>query len=1044
MGQITTGIGLISGLPIGDLVDQLMQIEAQPRRRIEQRNTVLQSQEAALQSVNAKLLSLKSSAFELSRPSNFRATSATSSNESVLTVSSNNFAAPASYSLAVKQLVSSQNTLTRGFADRDATPIPAGTLTFERAEAKLASKTSLDTLNAGQGIERGKLRITDRAGNSAIVDLSTAVTVDDVLNEINATLGVQVLASVDGDALKLTDLTGSTASNLIVQDVGTGGTAASLGLAGSVASDELTGSDINTLGRSTSLSALNDGNGVFRDRNLADFRIVSADASTYDINLAGATTLGDVIDQIQSVSGGAIEASISADGKGLVLTDVNGGGGAAFQVTALNGSTAARDLGVLGNDADADNLIGGSRLIAGLNSKLLRQLNGGAGVATPGTIDIQNRDGVVTSVDLSSAESVADVLAAINDAGAANGISASLNRVGHGILITDSSGGSGDIVISDQGAGTSAADLGLAGTHANTTTVDSGNLQFQYITEATTLRSLKVNKGTVRITDSAGASATINLNQDDVQTIGDVIRKINERSIQVTARINDKGDGILLEDNGPGNTALTVADEGSTTAADLNLLGEADNIGDDIDGSFERTVTVTTDTLLGSTQLDTLRDGQGIDNTNGQAEFQITTRDGTDHDIDLDGAVTIDDVINAIQTQTGNAVTAEINFNKTGFRLTDNSGGSSVPFTIKALNESTAAEELGILKDDNSNNTINGSAIVEVTTLTDLASQISNADVGVAASVVNFGDPSAPFRLSLASRTPGTDGAFLFDDGGIGLDPTNISEAQDAVAFFGGADPASAQVVTSSRNTLDGVIAGATIDLHATSTQPVQVTISRDNAEVADSVQSFVDGFNDVISTIRELDSFDTETEERGLLLGDASLRQVQQSLFNIVLRRNTEADGDLTSLAQVGLTVGDGATLSFDREKFLAALDDDPDAVQRFFTLRETETDDDGNTTITAGGVGVRIDELLGRLTDGEFGPVQRRIDTIQSEVERNESRIEDLNERLAAKRARLEAEFAAMESALARLQEQSQALASFQPLTLNNQSQNRSRNQQ
>src|SRR5690606_14500718 len=109
-------------------------------------------------------------------------------------------------------------------------------------------------------------------------------------------------------------------------------------------------------------------------------------------------TLGDAIDAIHAATGGAVTAAIADDGVSLRLTDTTGGG-AGFAVTALNSSGAAADLGILGDDSDGDGAIAGRRVLAGLNSKLLRYLNGGQGVGL-GEIAITNRAGVATSVDL--------------------------------------------------------------------------------------------------------------------------------------------------------------------------------------------------------------------------------------------------------------------------------------------------------------------------------------------------------------------------------------------------------------------------------------------------------------------------------------------------------------------------------------------------------------------------------------------------------------------------------------------------------------------
>ena len=92
--------------------------------------------------------------------------------------------------------------------------------------------------------------------------------------------------------------------------------------------------------------------------------------------------------------------------------------------------------------------------------------------------------------------------------------------------------------------------------------------------------------GQFKITNSLGNSATVDLTQGTFTTIGDVMRAINAKNIGVTASIDPNGNGILLTDTAGGTQKLTVAEQGSTTAGDLNILGSA--TATTIDGAFKK------------------------------------------------------------------------------------------------------------------------------------------------------------------------------------------------------------------------------------------------------------------------------------------------------------------------------------------------------------------------------------------------------------------------------------------------------------------------
>ena len=75
------------------------------------------------------------------------------------------------------------------------------------------------------------------------------------------------------------------------------------------------------------------------------------------------------------------------------------------------------------------------------------------------------------------------------------GVTAALNNSGNGISLTDTSGGTGNLVISDT-SGTGAAQLGIAGTFDNSkTTVQGANLQRKWVSPNMSLAKYNGGKG---------------------------------------------------------------------------------------------------------------------------------------------------------------------------------------------------------------------------------------------------------------------------------------------------------------------------------------------------------------------------------------------------------------------------------------------------------------------------------------------------------------------------------------------------------------------
>ena len=1067
MGTITSSVGLISGLDTESIISQLIAVESRPIVTIQERNAVLESQQVAFQQVNASLLGLRNAASNLAGETAFIQTTASSSDEAVATVSSGPGAAVGTYGLTVSQLVSSQQTVSRGFANDSSDPVApsGGRLTFNRGGASLDVVTPLSELNGGAGVERGFIRVTDRAGDTAVVDLSSVVSIDDVVDTLNQATGINVTARIEGGSLQITDATGRAEAQLRVQEVGEGSTAEDLGLLGTAAGDTLTGDTVQRLGRDTRLATLNDGNGIAGGVE-NDISVTVASGETYQLNLNGDFSLGDLADRIREETDGNLTLTTRDDGLGLRLID-NTGGGIGFTVAAVGDATAGVDLGLIGSDVDGDGLIDGGRAVAGINTRLLQNLNGGRGISalggepfTPLAADTELADlldgaGLTTDggpgadlfielsnrgddpepppieVDLDGLTTVQDLIDAVDTATAGD---LTLSLDGQQLVAVDNTGGAQNLVIRSGSGGAVAEELGL--------TVDSAVSQVR----GDDLRPTgpPLDSTVITFTNSAGVTGGVNL--AGAETVNDIVNRINDAGLGVEASLNNSGTGLRIEDTAGGLGALVIedavtpfipptpddpltpgidesdpgdpgGDPAGVIAAQLGLAGSFDNgVADGGPLGFQF--------FSAGSRLDAL----GI--TPGR--FQIRDSSGGTSTVDLTqgNEQTIDDVIAEINSR-GLAINARVNATGDGLLIED-LGDGSVDIEITE-DGSTTARDLGLLGTFPAGQDIDGAAAVDIEitatdTLQSIATKINDANLGIDAAIINDGTPGGGFRLNLSSDQAGRGGAFTIDDFGLGLDVRNLSEAEDAVVFLGGDNPADALLVESGSNTLAGLIPGATISLLTTSDGPIQIAIGDDREAVTTAVDSFVNSFNTLVDQINEFDSFNAETEQRGLLLGDASLARVRTSIFNAVTGRNLELTGQFNALSQVGIRVGDGARLQLDSEQLQDALEADPDGVRDLFTFEQLAIDPEtGEETdeVLAQGIGRELEELLENLTDSENGVLERQVDILDQQLDINRDRIETLEETIEERRSRLEAEFLDLERTLADLQDQQGSIA-------------------
>jgi flagellar hook-associated protein 2 len=626
-----------------------MAIASKPRDALTSQNTNLTSQQTAVTTLSALLLSVQYITTNLGKSTVYSSQNATSSDTTALAATVTGTPASGTYQYTPLQAAQSQQFLSSGFQSASSS-LGGGTMTFRYGNT-VNQGVSLSNLNGGKGITPGKIRITDRSGASAQIDLSNAQNIDDVLQAINSASTINVTATAVDGHIQLTDNTGQTVSDLKVQEVGSGTTAASLGLAGiDVAGTTASGQNVYTLSNNSLLSSLNDGMGVRTNTALPDITYMLHDGTSGTIDLSPIlpnsstvqkeSTLGDIAKEISDQTGGKLQLAISGDGQRLVLSDTTAAANPNGTLTIGNdtGSTAASDLGLVVNAASGASVTG-SRILGGLKTVLLSDLNGGQGLGSLGFVKLTDRNGHSVNVSLSGSETLDDVINKINgqiqtanaQPGAQTvGITAQINQAGNGIQLVDTTGAtSGTLTAANSDSandggsdGTNTAvKLGLATTSgpgsSTTGTLAGADLHLRTTSRNTLLSSLNggggVATGSFSITDSTGAKTTINVTSS-MQTVGDVIDAINRNATGVHADINATGDGILLTDTANGNGTLAATEGNGTTAHDLNLLSAATTSGgiQTINGTTTRTITLAAGDTLTDLQNKINALGQGL------------------------------------------------------------------------------------------------------------------------------------------------------------------------------------------------------------------------------------------------------------------------------------------------------------------------------------------------------------------------------------------------------------------------------------------------
>ncbi|HWR81841.1 MAG TPA: flagellar hook-associated protein FlgL [Candidatus Deferrimicrobium sp.] len=344
-----------------------------------------------------------------------------------------------------------------------------------------------------------------------------------------------------------------------------------------------------------------------------------------------------------------------------------------------------RALSILGEQADLNVGISGSTLLS--------DLHGGNGVdLTPGTFSITDANlGIVSTIDVSAASDIDDVLTSINAQLAADGITSLVARIGrekNNILFETTPNG----LISDA----TALDK-----------LNNGN-------------GVDLRQGKIHVSDGAGINVTVDFT--GAAALGDIMNAFNSQLaahgvVNVTMQINAAGTALEIIDGNaiPLGLSISETDVTSTTGADLGILGAVSPVltGRNLDPlvSFrieEMTGTTAADLgIIGSfsgnfvgadldPRLTTSALLSDLNTGNGFNLGRIVVWQGDRNrtvDLGNPALVTIQDALDALNNS-GLTITASINADGRGIQIVNNDPSRTL--TIEDEDGDRTAKELGV------------------------------------------------------------------------------------------------------------------------------------------------------------------------------------------------------------------------------------------------------------------------------------------------------------------------------------------------------------
>lgn len=315
----------------------------------------------------------------------------------------------------------------------------------------------------------------------------------------------------------------------------------------------------------------------------------------------------------------------------------------------------------------------------------------------------------------------------------------------------------------------------------------------------------------------------------------------------------------------------------------------------------------------------------------------------------------------------------------------------------------TAGDDNLTLTIDAGNNTLTGirDAINNASGNTFVSASILNIDDGVGGTtsklVLSSKDTAVSLKLTVDdadSNDTDTSGlSTLAFDAGVTENMQELQAAQTSLVYI------DTLAISSKTNVVKDAIQGVTITLSdADPAVTNTLEISKDSTGATGAVQNFVDRYNGLMSTLANLKGSGS-ADDIGVLLGDASIRNLESQIRRVISGDSSSAAG---SLVELGVTTQNNGQLKLDAEVLKTKLSSDAAAVSDYFAADQ--------------GLVARMDSLVKNYLD-TGGILQARSQGLNAQIDNISEQRERLSTRLVSVERRLRAQFNAMDALVASL---------------------------
>jgi flagellar hook-associated protein 2 len=346
-----------------------------------------------------------------------------------------------------------------------------------------------------------------------------------------------------------------------------------------------------------------------------------------------------------------------------------------------------------------------------------------------------------------------------------------------------------------------------------------------------------------------------------------------------------------------------------------------------------------------------------------------------------------------------------------GIFLTGYSSGVNNNGVVTLTSTANNREDIATPTGTQFSNTI--AVAATATTPAGIVAVINSANLGISAQLVNTGNIATPYRIMVTGST-GASNAFSLTSltsGVGGVEVAGVSFGKKLQSSLDATFNVNGMDMTSSKNTVTDAIAGATLNLTATTTTnvPANLVFSRDTSSISTKLNALVTAYNDANTMLGVVSDPKSTVETYGAtLVGNSIVGSVRSQMRQLISGNSSTPAGGLSALRDIGFSIDQKGVLSLDKTKLDNSLKNNFDNV---VTLVTGNQENQSKFSLAPSGVAGEAAKKLTALLD-TTAPLTTQSSNLTTKINEYKRQLGKLDTRMTDLLARYNKQFAAMES--------------------------------